>query len=115
MRTISKSKLIAFRQCPKRLWLEVHRPALREDSQATQASFMVGYQVGDIAQRIYDPEGKGILIDPQAEGFDAAFTHTQNLLQSAQAQPIFEAGFRAKGALAFADVMLPVEQGGKRA
>lgn len=83
MRTISKSKLIAFRQCPKRLWLEVHRPALREDSQATQASFMVGYQVGDIAQRIYDPEGKGILIDPQAEGFDAAFTHTQNLLQSA--------------------------------
>ena len=55
MRTISKSKLIAFRQCPKRLWLEVHRPALREDSQATQASFMVGYKVGDIAQRIYDP------------------------------------------------------------
>lgn len=39
MRNLSKSKLIAYRQCPKRLWLEVHRPELREDSAATQASF----------------------------------------------------------------------------
>ncbi len=113
MRTLSKSKLIAFRQCPKRLWLEVHRPGLREDSSATQASFASGHQVGDIAQRLYDPECKGALIDPQAEGFDAAFDRTQDLLKSSQ--PIFEAGFRAEGALAFADVMLPVRKGGKRA
>ena len=51
MRTFSKSKLLALRQCPKRLWLEVHRPELRDDSAATQASF----QVGDVARRIYDP------------------------------------------------------------
>lgn len=42
MRTLSKSKLLAFRQCPRRLWLEVHRPELRSDSTATQASFAVG-------------------------------------------------------------------------
>lgn len=112
MRTLSKSKLMAFRQCPKRLWLELHRPELREDSSATQASFAVGHQVGDIAQRLYDPKGKGTLIDPQGEGFDAAFARTQDLLKSNQ--PIFEAGFRAEGALAFADVMLPAKQGGKR-
>lgn len=35
MRTLSKSKLLAFRQCPKRLWLEIHAPQLREDSGAT--------------------------------------------------------------------------------
>ena len=46
MRNFSKSKLLAFRQCPKRLWLEIHRPDLREDSAATQASFQVGHQVG---------------------------------------------------------------------
>ena len=40
MRVLSKSKLLAFRQCPKRLWLEVHRPDLREDSSATQASLV---------------------------------------------------------------------------
>ena len=113
MRTLSKSKLLAFRQCQKRLWLEIHHPELRTDSVATQASFDVGHQVGDIARQLYDPRNKGALIDPQAEGFDVAFDRTQALLQSAQ--PIFEAGFRAEGALAFADVMLPVKKGGKQA
>lgn len=112
MRTLSKSKLLAFRQCPKRLWLEIHHPKWRTDSAATQASFDVGHQVGDIARQLYDPTGKGTLIDPQTEGFDAAFTRSQALLQSAQ--PIFEAGFRAEGALAFADVMLPVKKSGKK-
>jgi hypothetical protein len=113
MRALSKSKLLAYRQCSKRLWLEVHRPKLREDSAATQASFNVGHQVGDIARQLYDPRGKGVLIDPQADGFDAAFSRTQELLTSAQ--PIFEAGFRSEGALALADVMLPVRKGGKLA
>jgi hypothetical protein len=113
LRVLSKSKLLAFRQCPKRLWLEVHRPDLREDSSATQASFTVGHQVGDIARQVYDPEGKGALIDFKVGGFEAAFARTQALLQANQ--PIFEAGFRAEGALAFADVMLPVKRGGKRA
>ena len=27
-RTLSKSKLMAHRQCPKRLWLQIHRPEL---------------------------------------------------------------------------------------
>lgn len=113
MRTLSKSKLLAFRQCPRRLWLEIYHPEWRVDSAATEASFDVGHQVGEIARQLYDPSGKGVLIDPQAEGFDAAFARTQTLLQSVQ--PIFEAGFRAEGALAFADVMLPVKKGGKRA
>lgn len=112
MRTLSKSKLLAFRQCPKRLWLEIHRPALREDSAATQASFAVGHRVGEIARRLYDPKDKGQLIDLQAEGFDAAFVRTRELLDSSQ--PIFEAGFSAEGALAFADVMLPAKRAGKK-
>ena len=113
VRNLSKSKLLAFRQCPKRLWLEVHRPELREDSAASQAAFKVGYQVGDIARQVYDPKGMGVLIDAKTDGFDAAFARTQELLKSAQ--PIFEAGFRAEGGLAFADVMLPVKRGAKLA
>ena len=105
MRTLSKSKLLAFRQCPKRLWLEIHAPQLREDSGATLANYATGHQVGDIARQIYDPAQHGQLIDPQVEGFEVAFARTQALLQSRQ--PIFEAGFRAEGALAFADVLLP--------
>lgn len=111
MRIFSKSKLMALRQCPKRLWLEVNRPDLREDSAATQASFQVGYQVGDIAQHIYDSEGRGTLIDIESEGFNRAFERSAELLQ--YPQPIFEAGFSASGALAFADVMLPMQKDGK--
>ena len=105
MRSFSKSKLLALRQCPKRLWLEVHRPDLREDSAGTQASFQVGFQVGDIARQIYDAKGDGALIDVGSEGFERAFSRSAELLETAQ--PIFEAGFSAGGALAFADVMLP--------
>ena len=105
MRTFSKSKLMALRQCPKRLWLEVHRPDLREDSAAAEAGFQVGFQVGEIAQRIYDPEGLGVVIDAQTEGFERAFERSAKLLNAPH--PIFEAGFSAGGALAFADIMLP--------
>lgn len=111
MRIFSKSKLLALRQCSKRLWLEIHHPDLREDSAATQTSFQIGHQVGDIAQRIYDPEGLGALINVNSEGFPHAFERTTELLGTTQ--PIFEAGFCAGGALAFADVMLPNQEDGK--
>ena len=105
MRTFSKSKLLALRQCPRRLWLEVHRPDLREDSAETEATFQAGFEVGEIARRIYDPEGCGVLIDVNSEGFSRAFARSAELLRTVQ--PVFEAGFSAGGALAFADVMLP--------
>jgi hypothetical protein len=112
VRNLSKSKLLAFRQCPKRLWLEIHRPELRADSAATEASFAIGHQVGDIARRIYDPDGTGALIDIGVLGFEGAFAKTRELLGSAN--PIFEAGFTADGALAFADILLPVKRKGKK-
>ncbi len=112
MRNLSKSKLIAYRQCPKRAWLEVHHPELREDSDAAQASFAVGNTVGDIAHQLYDPDGTGVLLDAQRDGFDLTFKKSLELL--AAEQPIFEAGYAANGALAFADVMLPNVQNGKR-
>lgn len=110
-RVLSKSKLLSFRQCPKRVWLEVHCPERREDSSGTQARFEAGHRVGDIARQLYDPKQQGVLIDLEKEGFDAAFARTQALLGSTQ--PIFEAGFRTSEALAFADVMLPTKKAGK--
>lgn len=112
MRDLSKSKLLAFLQCPKRMWLEIHRPKLREDSAATQASFEVGHQVGELARRLYDPRGRGVLIDMKAEGLEAAFSRSSAALE--RVQPIFEAGLRAEGARAFADIMLPTRRGGIR-
>lgn len=107
MRSLSKSKIIAFRQCPKRLWLEIHRPELAVYSAAAQKAFSIGHQVGDIARHLYDPKGTGTLLDAQTEGYDEVFARTRVLLDADHPTPIFEAGFCAGGALAFADVMLP--------
>ena len=109
MRSLSKSKILAYRQCPKRLWLEIYRPESRDDS-ASAAVFQVGHQVGEIAQKIYDPKGIGDLISIEKVGYDCAFAHSKTLL-AAGAGPIFEAGVKIDGALSFADVMLPVRQG----
>ena len=114
MSLLAKSKLIAFHQCPKRLWLEVHHPELREYSAGTLASFQVGHQVGDVARRIYDSDGTGTVIDVKTEGYERAFVRSKQLLAESR-QPIFEAGFKAGGALAFADVMLPETENGHRA
>ena len=105
------SKLVAFRQCPKRLWLEVHRPEFRQESAATQAVFQTGHEVGAMAQRLYDPKGTGKTIDFKTEGVSVALGRTEALLKSGL--PIFEAGFAARGALAFADVLLPDEEDGE--
>ncbi|MDX1922444.1 MAG: DUF2779 domain-containing protein [Alphaproteobacteria bacterium] len=104
-RRFSKSKLLAFRQCPKRLWLEVHKPELRVDSGA-EVSMSVGNEVGAIARALYDPEAQGILINAQEEGFEKALERSRSLLSGNA--PIFEAGFATSEAIAFADILLPV-------
>ena len=105
MKNLSKSKIIAFRQCPKRLWLELHKPELRDDS-ASETVFQIGYQVGNIARTIYDPKGAGETIDIEALGHGKALARSAELLAQGSI-PIFEAGLSMQGALAYADVMLP--------
>ncbi|MEN9670536.1 MAG: hypothetical protein RL018_813, partial [Pseudomonadota bacterium] len=94
-RPLSKSKLIAYRQCPKRLWLEIHHPELRADNAATQAVFATGHKVGALAQSIFDPAGAGYLVDMQALGVAGAIAQTQSLVLASSPHPIFEAGFKA--------------------
>jgi hypothetical protein len=65
---VSKSKLMAFRQCKRRLWLEVHYPELREDSDAAKSRYETGYLVGETARWLYDPNGRGAVIDRDADG-----------------------------------------------
>jgi hypothetical protein len=112
MQNLSKSKLLAFRQCPKRLWLEVNRSNVRENTSATEASFQIGREVGEIARQLYDPDGSGAVVDAQLDGFGPALARSTALLDSST--PIFEAGFAAQGALVFADIMTPIGEEPKR-
>jgi hypothetical protein len=103
---------MAWRQCPRRLWLEIHHPEWRQDAPASQARFAVGDLVGELARSLYDPDDNGVLIDVLGAGPAAGVERTQALLD--RRVPIFEAGFEGGGARAFVDVLRPVRRAGQR-
>jgi len=105
---LSKSRLQAFRQCSKRLWLHVHRPELREESAETERRFQIGFQVGDVARSLH-PDG--ILIE--GEDLAEALALTRRALAEQPGRPLFEATFQRGGVLVRADLLLP-ETGGYR-
>jgi len=104
MAGLSKSKLMSFLQCRRRLWLEKHRPELAVIDAATQASFDTGHAVGDVARQIYDPAGTGALIGME-RGMGEALCTTAALLADPAATPLFEATFQRDGLLVRADVI----------
>lgn len=113
MQALSKSKLLSFGQCRRRLWLEVHRPEERGSSDASEQLVAAGNRVGEIAREIYDPEGCGVLLDARSQGYEVVFDQTTELLS--EDRPIFEAGFSAAGALFFADILTPAGSNDRRA
>ena len=56
MAGLSKSRIMSSLQCLKRVHLEIHRKDLLEYSKATERSFAIGHEVGDIAIRLYGRE-----------------------------------------------------------
>lgn len=104
---LSKSKLIAFRQCPKRLWLEIHRPNLRIDDASAQSRFDSGYRIGDFAQSQH-PDG--VLIAPD-NNLTNALRETENCLSDSHRKVLFEATFQAEGILVRADLLIPTTAG----
>ncbi len=101
MHGLSKSRILAHRQCPRRLWLQIHRPELAEEDPWSAARFAAGHQVGDIAR---DLQPGGVLID--AEDLKQALADTARVLREPP-RPLFEATFQADGVLVRADLLLP--------
>ena len=103
--TLSKSKLIAAWQCPKRLHLEKHHPELGVISDRTRALWATGHRVGDIAQQLYGTaESVEIEFDKRV---GLMVRKTRDLLDAGADYPIFEATFRHEGVLVRVDVMVP--------
>lgn len=100
---------MAYRQCPKRLWLQqVHRPELQEVSGETAMAFGHGHTVGAVAQAL---QLDGILIE--RDKLSEALAATRHVMTEQPDRPIFEATFEHAGLLIRADVMTP-EAGGYR-
>jgi hypothetical protein len=104
---LSKSKITAFEQCPKRLWLGVHRPELAEQDAGAEARFAAGNAVGELACAL--PPG-GFMVD--APTLSAALATTASLISGGHPGPIFEATFEHDGVLVRIDVLERLEDGG---
>lgn len=73
---LSKSRIVAWKQCPKRLWLQVHRRDLLNVSAQVQQSFRTGHEVGEVARTLYL---NGILIGDD-DDLSAALLSTKTTL-----------------------------------
>lgn len=106
MAGLSKSRLIAHLQCPKRLWLQMNNPELVEVEASQQSRMDAGNVVGDIARRLYPG---GVLVE--GDNLTQALKDTAALMAAPKRVPVFEATFNADGVLVRHDLLLPVRGG----
>jgi len=99
---LSKSKLVAYRQCPKRLWLQTYRRELARQSEAVENRMAQGTLVGAAAQRQY-PEGRLIA---HVLDLPAALRDTDIALAQNGDLTLFEAALRWQDVLVRADVLI---------
>lgn len=103
---LTKSNLLYYRQCPKRLFLSVHHPELAEFNPNTQMIFDQGHLVGEVARGLY-PGGEMVEFagDP-----DPSIKQTQRLLVQGD-KPIYEATFLHDEVLIRSDLLFPSKDG----
>ena len=73
---LSKSRLVAWLQCPKRLWLQQHRLELAAPSAAAANRMAQGHKVGAAAQTLFPG---GVLVG-HVDNLSAALRETEALL-----------------------------------
>jgi len=100
--TLSKSRILSGWQCHKRLWLEIHDPEKARVSAATERSFQVGHEVGEIARRAF-PDG--VLIGHD-HSLHLALEETARRLAEPGPVTLFEATLSHEGVLVRTDVMI---------
>lgn len=98
---LSKSKLMSGRQCPRRLWLEVHRPDLLEYDAAVEQVFAFGHRLNEVARAL---EPGGILIG-HADDPGRALAQTHAALENPGDCTLFEPAFVHDGILVRADIL----------
>lgn len=107
---LSKSKISAFEQCPKRLWLSVHRPELAQFDEGAELRFAAGHEVGAAACSLVSD---GIMVEADPD-LAAAVARTRELLDAGHDAAIFEATFQHDGVLVRVDILEPDGAGGWR-
>ena len=106
---LSKSKIAAYEICPRRLWLQIHRPSLGQFDADTLRVFAAGHMVGELARARYP---HGILVSEGPREIDVALARTAELLHAPVQRPIFEGAFMRDNVIIRADILEPDGWGG---
>jgi CRISPR/Cas system-associated exonuclease Cas4 (RecB family) len=102
---LSKSRLIAAWQCPKKLYLEKHRRDLAVITPQMESMFAGGHQVGDIAKALYGTPASVEI--PFQRKMSLMVQETRQLIEQGTTDPVFEATFQTEGVLVRVDVLIP--------
>ena len=109
---LSKSRFMSGRQCHLRLWYDVHeRHLMPPISEAQQAIFDTGHEVGDLARERYSG---GHLVAHDYRHIPQALAETRHLIEEDATPAIFEPAFQHDGVLARVDVLQRTPDGGWR-
>ncbi|MDX9742023.1 MAG: DUF2779 domain-containing protein [Gammaproteobacteria bacterium] len=99
MQHLSKSRILANLQCPRRLWLQVYRPELGSRSGGSSSRLAAGIRLGEVA-RSFEPEGVLIAADDLARALRETAAHHAD-----GAGILFEGTYQAESVLVRADLM----------
>lgn len=105
--SLSKSRIAAYEQCSRKLWLATHRPDLSQEHAGARARFASGHAVGDEACR----QSPGGVMVEAVPNLSAAVRTTADLLAEGHDAPIYEATFVHDGVLVRCDILEPRSDG----
>jgi CRISPR/Cas system-associated exonuclease Cas4 (RecB family) len=101
--TLSKSRILSFLQCSKRLYLEVHHRNLIKYSSHSEAAFRIGDEVGETARKVLMPGGVLIEYD---RGLRKAVETTHNFLNDLFDITLYEATLQTHNIQIRADLLI---------
>src|ERR1700733_3981606 len=104
---LTKSRYTAGLQCQRRLWLNVHKPADREEPEFGSAED-VGLEIGRTARLLFPG---GILVEEKPWEYAAAVARTLALMADRSVPAIFEAAFEHCGVRVRVDVLERLPRG----
>lgn len=105
---LSKSRITAFEQCEKRLWLSIHKRDVAQEDGEAQTRFSIGHEVGDAACAMH-PDGVMVEAEPDLK---AALATTSLLIGDGFEGKIFEATLEHDGVLVRFDLLWSDGRGG---
>ena len=104
---LSKSRYTRGLQCSKILWLETHRPEVRDEAQASSGALAEGVAVGDLARGYFGPY---VLVGAGGHDLTAMLEQTR-VLMAEGASVIAEAAFAVDNNLCLVDVLRRTDDG----